>query len=165
MDALNALLRLTQTEKLIAETRRLQASTEPIERDARLGVLSSARPGRLSGEPGLASRRWGHFGEQDSKGRFMLWFIISLLIIGVIAGFVARLLVPGPDPMSVFATLVLGIVGSFIGGFLGYLIFGKDIDDGALQASGIIGSIIGAVIALLVYRFAVSRGRGRRLAR
>ena len=90
----------------------------------------------------------------------MLWFIISLLIIGVIAGFVARLLVPGPDPMSVFATLVLGIVGSFIGGFLGYLIFGKDIDDGALQASGIIGSIVGAVIALLVYRFAVSRGRG-----
>jgi uncharacterized membrane protein YeaQ/YmgE (transglycosylase-associated protein family) len=92
----------------------------------------------------------------------MLWFIISLLIIGLIAGFLARLLVPGPDPMSVFATLVLGIVGSFIGGFLGYLIFGKDIDDGALQASGIIGSIIGAVIALLVYRFAVSR---RRLAR
>jgi uncharacterized membrane protein YeaQ/YmgE (transglycosylase-associated protein family) len=92
----------------------------------------------------------------------MLWFIISLLIIGLIAGFLARLLVPGPDPMSVFATLVLGIVGSFIGGFLGYLIFGKDIDDGALQASGIIGSIIGAVLALLVYRFAVSR---RRLAR
>jgi uncharacterized membrane protein YeaQ/YmgE (transglycosylase-associated protein family) len=95
----------------------------------------------------------------------MLWFIISLLIIGLIAGFVARLLVPGPDPMSVVATLVLGIVGSFIGGFLGYLIFGNDIEDGALQASGIIGSIIGAVIALLVYRFAVSRGRGRHLAR
>ncbi len=91
----------------------------------------------------------------------MLWFIISLLIIGLIAGFVARLLVPGPDPMSVFATLVLGVVGSFIGGFLGWAIFGKDIDEGALQASGIIGSIVGAVIALLVYRFAVSRGRGR----
>jgi uncharacterized membrane protein YeaQ/YmgE (transglycosylase-associated protein family) len=91
----------------------------------------------------------------------MLWFIISLLVIGLIAGFVARLLVPGPDPMSIFATLVLGVVGSFIGGFLGYLIFGKDIEEGALQASGIIGSIIGAVIALLVYRFAASRGRGR----
>ena len=91
----------------------------------------------------------------------MFWFIISLLIIGLIAGFVARLLVPGPDPMSVFATLVLGVVGSFIGGFIGWAIFGKDIDEGALQASGIIGSIVGAVIALLVYRFAVSRGRGR----
>jgi uncharacterized membrane protein YeaQ/YmgE (transglycosylase-associated protein family) len=91
----------------------------------------------------------------------MLWFIIRLLVIGLIAGFVARLLVPGPDPMSIFATLVLGVVGSFIGGFLGYLIFGKDIEEGALQASGIIGSIIGAVIALLVYRFAASRGRGR----
>jgi uncharacterized membrane protein YeaQ/YmgE (transglycosylase-associated protein family) len=92
----------------------------------------------------------------------VLWFIISLLVIGLIAGFVARLLVPGPDPMSVLGTLLLGIAGSFVGGFLGYLIFGADVEDGALQASGIIGSIIGAVIVLLVYRFATHRsGRAR----
>ena len=82
----------------------------------------------------------------------MLGFILFLLIVGAIAGFLARLIVPGRDPMGVGATIVLGIVGSFIGGFLGYLIFGKDEGDGAFQAAGIIGSVIGAVIALLIYR-------------
>ena len=95
----------------------------------------------------------------------MLWFIISLLVIGLIAGFLARLIVPGDDPMGILGTLVLGIVGSFIGGFLGYLIFGKDIEEGALQPSGIIGSIIGAVIALLVYRFATRRSGHRPVTR
>jgi uncharacterized membrane protein YeaQ/YmgE (transglycosylase-associated protein family) len=94
----------------------------------------------------------------------MLGFILYLLIIGVVAGFLARLLVPGPDPMGIAATIVLGIVGSFIGGFLGWAIFGKDFDDGALQASGIIGSIVGAVIALLVYRV-VTRRRGAEVGR
>ena len=78
--------------------------------------------------------------------------IILLLIIGAIAGFIARAVVPGRDPMGVVGTIVLGIVGSFIGGFLGALLFGKDALEGLLQPSGIIGSIIGAVIALLVYR-------------
>jgi uncharacterized membrane protein YeaQ/YmgE (transglycosylase-associated protein family) len=90
----------------------------------------------------------------------MLGFLLYLLLIGVIAGFLARLLVPGRDPMSLGATLVLGIVGSFIGGFLGWAIFGTDLDDGALQASGVLGSVIGAVIALLIYR-AVTRRSGR----
>ncbi len=89
--------------------------------------------------------------------------IIVLLIIGAIAGFVARAVVPGRDPMGVVATVVLGVVGSFIGGFLGAVLFGKDAIEGLLQPSGIIGSIIGAIIALLVYR-AVS-GRSRSMAR
>jgi uncharacterized membrane protein YeaQ/YmgE (transglycosylase-associated protein family) len=93
----------------------------------------------------------------------VLWFIITLIIIGAIAGFIARALVPGKDPMGIVATIVLGIVGSFIGGFLGWALFGKDFDEGALQPSGIIGSIIGAVIALLVYRVATRRGVGRRV--
>jgi uncharacterized membrane protein YeaQ/YmgE (transglycosylase-associated protein family) len=82
----------------------------------------------------------------------MFGFIIYLVLIGLIAGFVARALVPGRDPMSVGQTIVLGIVGSFIGGFIGYVLFGADAGEGAFQASGIIGSIVGAVIALLVYR-------------
>lgn len=88
----------------------------------------------------------------------MLWFIIVLLIVGFIAGGLARLLVPGPDPMSLAGTWLLGVVGSFVGGFLGYLLFGRDLDDGAVQVSGIIGSILGAIIVLLVYR-AVSGNR------
>ena len=82
----------------------------------------------------------------------MIGFILYLLIVGVVAGFLARFLVPGPDPMSVGATIVLGVVGSFIGGFLGYVLFGVDFDEGGIQAAGIFGSIVGAVIALLIYR-------------
>ena len=92
----------------------------------------------------------------------MLWFIISLIIIGAIAGFIARALVPGKDPMGVGATILLGVVGSFIGGFLGWALFGKDLDEGALQPAGIIGSIIGAIVALLIYRAATRRGVGGR---
>jgi uncharacterized membrane protein YeaQ/YmgE (transglycosylase-associated protein family) len=87
----------------------------------------------------------------------MLGFIVYLVIIGFIAGFIARALVPGRDPMSVGGTILLGMVGSFIGGFLGYVLTHHDAGDGAIQASGIIGSIVGAVIALLVYRAANGR--------
>ena len=88
----------------------------------------------------------------------MLWFIIVLLVVGLLAGALARLLVPGPDPMSLFGTWLLGVVGSFVGGFLGYVLFGADVDDGAVQVAGIIGSILGAIIVLLIYR-AVNRRR------
>jgi uncharacterized membrane protein YeaQ/YmgE (transglycosylase-associated protein family) len=84
--------------------------------------------------------------------------IISWIILGLIAGAVARLLVPGPDPMSVLATILLGIAGSFVGGFLGYVLFDKDLGEGALQPSGIIGSIVGAIILVLIVR-ATRRGR------
>jgi uncharacterized membrane protein YeaQ/YmgE (transglycosylase-associated protein family) len=87
----------------------------------------------------------------------VLWTIIAWIVLGIIAGAVARLLVPGRDPMGFGGTIVLGIVGSFIGGFLGYVIFGKDLTEGALQPSGIVGSIIGAIVALLVYRAATHR--------
>jgi len=82
----------------------------------------------------------------------MLGFILTMLVIGLVAGFLARALVPGRDPMGLGATIVLGVVGSLIGGFLGYVLMGKDLDEGALQPSGLIGSVIGAIVALLVYR-------------
>ena len=88
----------------------------------------------------------------------MIGFLFYLLVIGVVAGFLARLLVPGRDSMGVGATILLGMIGSFVGGFLGWALVGKDLADGALQASGIIGSILGAVMALLVYRAMNHRG-------
>lgn len=82
----------------------------------------------------------------------MLGLFVYLLFVGLIAGFLARLLVPGKDPLSIGQTLLIGIIGSFVGGLIGYVIFNEDLDEGALQASGIFGSVIGAVIVLLIYR-------------
>ena len=81
----------------------------------------------------------------------MLGLIVSLLVVGLIAGALARLLVPGKQDMSIPATVVLGIIGSFVGGFLGYLLFHTDSQSGFLQPSGIIGSVVGAVVVLLVW--------------
>ena len=85
-----------------------------------------------------------------------MFSLIGFLIVGLIAGALARLIVPGRDPMGCLATTALGITGSFVGGFLGSLVFNQEID---LRASNnFIGAVIGAVIALLLWR----RFAGRR---
>ena len=81
----------------------------------------------------------------------MLGLIVGLIIVGLIAGALARLIVPGKQDIGIGATILLGIVGSFIGGFLGYVIFHHDASGGFVQPSGWIGSVIGSVIALLIY--------------
>ena len=80
--------------------------------------------------------------------------IIAWLIGGLLAGAIARALVPGPDPMGLLGTMLLGLVGSVIGGLIGNLFVSGDQD---LTPAGLIGSILGAVIALLVYRAATRR--------
>ena len=87
----------------------------------------------------------------------MLGLILSIIVVGLIAGALARLLVPGRQNLSILMTIVLGIIGSFVGGFLGYLIFGKDSGSGFLQPAGLIGSVIGAVIVLLIWTRVGSR--------
>ena len=89
----------------------------------------------------------------------MIGFILALIVIGLIAGFVARAVVPGDDSMSIGATIVLGIVGSFVGGFLADVLFRSEGEDAGLGPAGIIGSIIGAIIVLLVYNAVTGRRR------
>lgn len=82
--------------------------------------------------------------------------VVWWLIVGLVAGLIARALVPGRDEMGMIGTMVLGLVGSLVGGFIGGLFTAGD---GDFSPSGLIGSIIGAIIALLIYRVA-TRGRG-----
>ena len=75
--------------------------------------------------------------------------LILFLVVGLIAGFIARWLVPGPDTMGWLGTMILGIIGSFVGGTLAALLFGGSLD---ITPAGLIGSIVGAIIVLLIWR-------------
>lgn len=88
-----------------------------------------------------------------------MWALFTFLCFGFIAGFIGRALVPDSGISGCFPTTLVGIAGSFIGGFLGYVIFGKDLGEGSLQLSGIFGSVVGAAIALVIYRRATSSTR------
>ena len=92
----------------------------------------------------------------------MVLFIIVLLIVGFVVGAIARLLMPGRDPIGVFATIVLGIVGSFVGGFLQNLIENHALTVHSFHPVGLIGSIIGAWVLLLLLRLTGLEGRRRR---
>ena len=75
--------------------------------------------------------------------------LIAFLVMGLIAGFIARWLMPGADPMGWVGTMVLGVVGSFVGGTLLALLITGNVD---LSATGLLGSILGAVIVLWAWR-------------
>jgi uncharacterized membrane protein YeaQ/YmgE (transglycosylase-associated protein family) len=93
----------------------------------------------------------------------MVVFIIVLLIVGFIVGAIARLLMPGRDSIGVFGTILLGIVGSFVGGFLQNLVEYHSLSVHSFHTVGLIGSIIGAWVLLLLLRLAhLEPGRRRR---
>ena len=79
-------------------------------------------------------------------------FIVVLLIVGFIVGAIARLLMPGRDPIGILGTIVLGIVGSFVGGFLQNLVEYHSLSVHSFHPVGLIGSIIGAWVLLLLLR-------------
>ncbi len=82
----------------------------------------------------------------------MVVFIVVLLIVGFFVGAIARLLMPGRDPIGVLGTIVLGIVGSFVGGFLQNLVQYHSLSVHSFHPVGLIGSIVGAWVLLLLLR-------------
>jgi uncharacterized membrane protein YeaQ/YmgE (transglycosylase-associated protein family) len=88
-----------------------------------------------------------------------------MIVVGLIVGLIARLLVPGRDNIGILGTILLGIVGSFVGGFLWELVEFHHIETNHFQTVGILGSIIGAVVVLLLLRLTGLERRGQRRRR
>ncbi|WP_371476716.1 GlsB/YeaQ/YmgE family stress response membrane protein [Kitasatospora sp. NBC_00315] len=78
--------------------------------------------------------------------------VIAWILIGLFAGFIAKALMPGKDPGGVIVTILIGIAGGLLGGWLGKVIFGVDSIDGFFDLSTWIAAIVGSVILLAVYR-------------
>jgi len=85
----------------------------------------------------------------------MLMNVLSWIVVGLIAGALARLIMPGRDPMGIIATIVLGIVGSLVGGLVSMAIWRNNTS--VFQGSGLLLSILGAILVLWIYRMTRSR--------
>jgi uncharacterized membrane protein YeaQ/YmgE (transglycosylase-associated protein family) len=79
---------------------------------------------------------------------------LGWILFGLVIGAIAKFLMPGRDPGGWIVTILLGIAGSFVGGFLAQAVLGRE-----TRTAGWIGSIIGAMVLLLVYRMIVGRRR------
>ncbi|MFI1567178.1 GlsB/YeaQ/YmgE family stress response membrane protein [Streptomyces sp. NPDC020490] len=87
--------------------------------------------------------------------------IIAWIVIGLLAGAIAKALMPGKDPGGIIITMLIGIAGGLLGGFLGKVIFGVDSIDGFFDLSTWIAAVVGSVILLALYRLFTGRGHGR----
>jgi uncharacterized membrane protein YeaQ/YmgE (transglycosylase-associated protein family) len=81
----------------------------------------------------------------------LLAFIVALIVWGFVVGALARLALPGPDPMPWYATIGLGLGGSLLGGIIAHILLGT--------AGGLIFALLGAILLLYLYRRFV-QGRG-----
>jgi uncharacterized membrane protein YeaQ/YmgE (transglycosylase-associated protein family) len=75
--------------------------------------------------------------------------VIGWIVFGLVVGAIARLLMPGEQPMGCLLTILLGIAGSFVGGYIGTLVSGQPMD--LAEPSGWIGAILGALLLLFIY--------------
>jgi uncharacterized membrane protein YeaQ/YmgE (transglycosylase-associated protein family) len=85
--------------------------------------------------------------------------ILAWIILGLIAGAIAKALMPGRDPGGFIVTALIGIVGAVIGGFLGNMIFGIGGVSG-VDIRSILISVVGALLLLWIYRMATRRTTG-----
>jgi uncharacterized membrane protein YeaQ/YmgE (transglycosylase-associated protein family) len=83
--------------------------------------------------------------------------IIAFIILGLIAGAIAKAILPGDDPGGIFVTAIIGIVGAILGGFLAQALFDADPMDEFFDISSWLTAIVGAIILLVIYRLVVGR--------
>jgi uncharacterized membrane protein YeaQ/YmgE (transglycosylase-associated protein family) len=104
-------------------------------------------------------RQWRFKGHELTQGFFpmgTLGTILSWAVFGLVIGVIARFLYPGRQPMSILATMALGIVGSLLGGFISYLL-GNNPEAGPFRGAGWIMSIIGAMVVVWIALYMNSR--------
>jgi uncharacterized membrane protein YeaQ/YmgE (transglycosylase-associated protein family) len=85
--------------------------------------------------------------------------IIGWIVLGLIAGAIAKAVLPGDDPGGIIVTMIIGIVGAILGGFLAQVLFNVDSLDEFFDISTWLTAIIGAVILLVLYRLVTGRRR------
>lgn len=81
--------------------------------------------------------------------------IVSLIIVGLIAGILAKIAMPGPDPGGIILTIVIGIVGALIGGYVIELLGGPRVT--GINLSSILVATLGSIILLAIYRVITRR--------
>ncbi|MFI0409195.1 GlsB/YeaQ/YmgE family stress response membrane protein [Actinomadura sp. 3N508] len=87
--------------------------------------------------------------------------IIAWIILGLVAGFIAKALIPGKDPQGLIVTTLIGVAGALLGGFLATRLFDVDGVQGSFDLSTWITAIAGSTVLLLAYHLITSRGSGR----
>jgi uncharacterized membrane protein YeaQ/YmgE (transglycosylase-associated protein family) len=83
--------------------------------------------------------------------------IIGWIILGLLAGVIAKAVLPGRDPGGIFVTIIIGVVGALLGGFIGAALFGVDPIDEFFDISTWLAAIVGAMVVLVIYRLATGR--------
>ena len=83
--------------------------------------------------------------------------IIAFIILGLLAGLIAKAVLPGDDPGGLIVTAIIGIVGAILGGFLAQVLFDADPLDEFFDISSWLTAIVGALILLIIYRMVVGR--------
>ena len=83
--------------------------------------------------------------------------IIAFIILGLLAGIIAKALLPGDDPGGFIVTAIIGIVGAILGGFLAQVLFNADPLDEFFDISTWLTAIVGAIVLLLIYRMIMGR--------
>ena len=83
--------------------------------------------------------------------------IIAFIILGAIAGMIAKAILPGDDPGGFIVTTIIGIVGAILGGFLASVLFDAKPMDEFFDISSWLTAIVGAIILLLIYRMVAGR--------
>jgi uncharacterized membrane protein YeaQ/YmgE (transglycosylase-associated protein family) len=125
-------------------------------------VLAQRQKAHVSREFHLALRREHSRRNLDERNGMG---IIAFIVLGLIAGVIAKAIMPGDDPGGVIVTAIIGIVGALIGGFVAAAVFDAHPLDEFFDISTWLTAIVGAIVLLVIYRLVVDRGGHSRTLR